>query len=342
MSRSDTHRPFSESLSARSSDCSVDHALSASIGRRALLGHGIRGAMGLFGLLNMGAGIGILSTLAGCYRAPGTSRDQFIYISEEKEIAMGVSAFHEVLRKARLSQNLEINEMVHRVGNRIATAAAKPEYQWEFAVIDDEKTINAFALPGGKVAVFTGILKFTKNEDGLATVMGHEVAHALQRHGAERYSRGILETIGQVGALAAGAMAGRPDAAMAAMSAYGVGVSLPFGRSQESEADLIGLRLMAQAGYDPREAVPFWERMSGCPRQLIGKACFRSQQTIPEFLSTHPSDVSRINQIEAWLPGALKYYRGPGGEVVPPETIPDPYRPPIGPMPQSGRPAIFS
>ncbi|MBH0185251.1 MAG: M48 family metallopeptidase [Nitrospira sp.] len=327
---------------ARAYDRSVDPVLSEPVGRRALLGYGIRGVMGLSCLLSLGAAGGFASMLAGCYRAPGTSRDQFIYISEEKEMAMGVSAFHEVLRKARLSQNLEINEMVHRVGNRIAAAAAKPEYQWEFAVIDDDKMVNAFALPGGKVAVFTGILKFTKTEDGLATVMGHEVAHALQRHGAERYSRGILETIGQVGALAAGAAMGRPDAAMAAMSAYGVGVSLPFGRSQESEADLIGLRLMAQAGYDPREAVPFWERMSGCPRQLIDKACFRSQQTIPEFLSTHPSDVSRINQIEAWLPGALKYYRGPGGGIVPPVTIPDPYRPPVGPMPQSGRPAFFS
>jgi len=316
--------------------------LSAQIGRRALLGYGIRGAMGLSCLLGMGAVAGLASMLAGCLRAPGTSRDQFIYISEEKEIAMGVSAFHEVLRNARLSLNLEINEMVHRVGNRIAAVAAKPEYQWEFAVIDDERTVNAFALPGGKVAVFTGILKYTKTEDGLATVMGHEVAHALQRHGAERYSRGILETIAQVGALAAGAAAGRPDVAMAAMSAYGVGVSLPFGRSQESEADLIGLRLMAQAGYDPREAVPFWERMSGCPRQLIGKACFRSQQTIPEFLSTHPSDVSRIDQIEAWLPGALKYYKGPGGAASPPTPTPQPYRPPIGPIQQSGRPTLLS
>lgn len=323
-------------------DRSVDHVLTELVGRRALLGYGIRGVMGLSSLLSLGVVGGFASMLTGCLRAPGTSRDQFIYISEEKEIAMGVSAFHEVLRNARLSQNLEINELVHRVGNRIAAAAAKPEYQWEFAVIDDEKTVNAFALPGGKVAVFTGILKFTKTEDGLATVMGHEVAHALQRHGAERYSRGILETIGQIGALAAGAAAGRPDAAMAAMSAYGVGVSLPFGRSQESEADLIGLRLMAQAGYDPREAVPFWERMSGCPRQLIDKACFRSKQTIPEFLSTHPSDVSRINQIEAWLPGAMKYYRGSGGDVAPPVTIPDPYRPPVGPMPQSSLPAFLS
>ncbi|MBH0190392.1 MAG: M48 family metallopeptidase [Nitrospira sp.] len=289
--------------------------------------------MGLYGVLKMGTSIGLLSALAGCYRAPGTSRDQFIYISEEKEIAMGISGFHEVLRKARLSDNLEVTDMVNRVGTRIAAAANKPEYQWEFVVIQDDRSINAFALPGGKVAVFTGILPFTKTEDGLATVMGHEVAHALQRHGAERYSRGILETIGQVGALAAGAAAGRPDAAMAAMSAYGVGVSLPFGRSQEAEADRIGLRLMAQAGYDPREAVPFWERMSGCPRQMIDKVCFRAKQNIPEFLSTHPSDTSRINQIEAWLPEAMKYYGG-GGAVEP--VQPAPYRPSIGPLPQQG------
>ncbi|MDH5667781.1 MAG: M48 family metallopeptidase [Nitrospira sp.] len=320
---------------AQSADFRLTRVLSSTIGRRALIAGGARCAVGLYGLLSMGATAGLISALAGCYRAPGTARDQFIYISEEKEISMGVTAFHEVLRKARLSDDLDINEMVNRVGRKIAAVANKPEYQWEFAVIQDEQMVNAFALPGGKVAVFTGILKYTKNEDGLATVIGHEVAHALQRHGAERYSRGILETIAQVGALAAGAAAGRPDAAIAAMSAYGVGVSLPFGRSQESEADFIGLRLMAQAGFDPRESVPFWERMSGCPRQLIGKACFRAKQNIPEFLSTHPSDTTRINQIEAWLPDAMKYYEQSGaGE---PSSIPRaPYRPLIGPLPQSG------
>ncbi|WP_231908678.1 M48 family metallopeptidase [Candidatus Nitrospira inopinata] len=302
--------------------------LSLSIERRALLRKGVRFVVGLQGLVGFGMAGWFVSTATGCYRAPGTARDQFITISEEKEMAMGISAFHEILRKARLSDDLEINEMVNRVGGRIAAAANKPEYQWEFVVIQDDRTVNAFALPGGKVAVFTGILKFTQNENGLATVMGHEVAHVLQRHGAERYSRGILETIAQVGALAAGAAAGRPDAAVAAMSAYGVGVSLPFGRSQESEADFIGLRLMAQAGYDPREAVPFWERMSGCPRQLIGKACFRAQQNIPEFLSTHPSDSTRLNQIEAWLPDALKHYRGSERQEPSPAQ---PYRPAIGP-----------
>ncbi|MDK2745473.1 MAG: M48 family metallopeptidase [Nitrospira sp. BO4] len=307
----------------------TDIVFSRSIGRRALILHGVRGILGLSCLLRMGAAGGLFSALAGCVRAPGTARDQFIYISEEKEIAMGIGAYRELLRQAPVSEDLELNELVNRVGNRIAAVAHKPEYQWEFAVIRDDRTINAFALPGGKVAVFTGILKITKNENGLATVIGHEVAHALQRHGAERYSRGILETVGQLGALAAGAAAGRPDAAMAAMSAYGVGVSLPFGRKQESEADYIGLRLMAQAGYDPREAVPFWERMSGCPRQMIDKVCFRSQHNIPEFLSTHPSDLARINQIESWLPEALKYYHAAHGDEGP---SPTPYQPKIGPV----------
>ena len=221
---------------------------------------------------------------AACQKAPGTARDQLIYISEEKEIALGLSAFREVLKNARLSRDPEITLMVNRVGQQIAKGANKPEYVWEFAVIDDDEQVNAFALPGGKVAIFTGILKFTKTEAGLATVMAHEVAHALQRHGAERYSRGILEQIGQIGALAGAAAGGiDPGLAIGAMSAYGVGVALPNSREQETEADFIGLQLMAKAGYDPHEAIPFWERMSGCPRKMIGKFCFRSQMLCLNF-----------------------------------------------------------
>ena len=252
--------------------------------------------------------------LSGCRKAPGTARDQLIYISEEKEITLGLTAFREVLRNSRLTTDPELTVMVNKIGHRIAAAANKPEYHWEFAVIQDDRQVNAFALPGGKVAVYTGILKLTKNEAGLATVMAHEVAHALQRHGAERYSRGILEQIGQVAALGSAAAGVDPQVAIGAMSAYGVGVSLPNSREQEAEADYIGLQLMAKAGYDPREAVGFWERMSGCPRKMIGKFCFRSNNAIPEFLSTHPSDVTRINNIEAWLPRALRYYH--------PETLP--------------------
>jgi predicted Zn-dependent protease len=299
--------------------------------RRAVLVLGMRSAVAC-------ASFGIVGTLMGCYKAPGTARDQLIFISEEKEMAMGVRAYREVLRQARLNENPEVNEMVNRVGNRIAAAAHKPEYHWEFAVIQDDRMVNAFALPGGKVAVFTGLLKYTQNESGLATVIGHEVAHALQRHGAERVSRGILEQIAQVGALAGAAVGGiDPNVAMGAMSAYGVGVSLPFNRRQESEADYIGLRLMAAAGYDPREAVPFWERMSGCPRNMIGKLCFRSAAAIPEFLSTHPSDVTRINQIEAWVPDALRFYRTPAYEPQGPSTGPSaPRHPEFTPMPHSG------
>ena len=266
----------------------------------------------------------VLGTVS-CIKAPGTARDQIIFISEEKEIALGVSAFRDVLKNARLNANPEINAMVNRVGRKIADAANKPEYHWEFAVIQDDNVPNAFALPGGKVAIFTGILKHTKTEAGLATVMAHEVAHALQRHGAERMSRGILEQVAQLGAIAGAATGGvDPQIAMGAMSAYGVGVSLPHNRRQESEADFIGLKLMAKAGYDPREAVGFWERMSGCPRQMIGRFCFRSNAAIPEFLSTHPSDISRIKQIEEWIPLALQYYQptdtGPKNGSGPPST----------------------
>ena len=300
--------------------------LKTPISRRALL------CLGAKGVVRLGAALSVMGGLAGCYRAPGTARDQLIFFSEEKELQFGLSAYREVLRQARLSENGEINEMVQQVGQRIATAANKPEYQWEFAIIEDDKMINAFALPGGKVAVFTGILKHTKTEAGLATVMGHEIAHALQRHGVERMSRSILDQIAQLGAIGAAASGHAGGGAIQGLlGAYGVNVSLPFNRKQESEADYIGLRLMAQAGYDPREAVPFWERMSGCPKQMIGKLCFRSQQAIPEFLSTHPSDVTRINQIEAWLPDALQHFHEPGGGTISP---PAPYRPPIGPMPE--------
>ena len=302
------------------------------VGRRTVLYLGARGAVAAVGALGC---LGALSSLTGCVRAPGTARDQLIFISEDKEIAMGVRAYREILRQAPLSANPEINELVNRVGRRIAAAANKPEYHWEFAVIQDDRTINAFALPGGKVAVFTGILKITQTEAGLATVMGHEVAHALQRHGAERMSRSVLDQIVQLGAMGAAATgAVDPSVVQGVSSAYGVGVVLPFNRKQESEADFIGLRLMAHAGYDPNEAVPFWERMSGCPRKLIGTLCFRSAASIPEFLSTHPSDVTRMNQIEAWIPDAMRFYQP--ATTPPPQPLDHPPQPAFGPRRPTG------
>lgn len=305
-----------------------------SVDRRAVLKMGMRTTAGLWTLLGSGAAFSLLGAVTGCYRAPGTARDQLIFFSEEKELQYGLEAYRQVLRQARLSANPEINEQVLRVGNKIAAVANKPEYQWEFAVIDDERTVNAFCLPGGKVAVYTGILKHTKNDAGLATVLGHEVAHALERHGVERMSRSVIDTIAQLGALGAAASgaSGHPGAIQGLLGAYGVNVSLPFNRKQESEADFIGLRLMAKAGYDPRESVPFWERMSGCPRQMLDKLCFRSQHAIPEFLSTHPSDVTRIKQIEDWMPEAMQYYHASEQNGAP---TPAPYKPAIGPLPQT-------
>lgn len=282
--------------------------MDALIGRREALTKALRLTAGIGGACLAG---GLLEAIAGCTRAPVTGREQFILpnYTEEKERELGIEAYRDVLRSFPLSTDPEINAMIRRVGERIAAAANKPNYEWEFAVIKDDKIANAFALPGGKVAFFTGILKHTQNEAGVATVMGHEVTHALYRHGVERISRGLLEQIGQFG-LIAGAATGavNPAVLQGVLSAYGVGVSLPFNRTQETEADFIGLKLMAQAGYDPHEAVAFWERMSGCPREYIGKLCFRSGAAVPEFFSTHPSEETRIKNLEKWAPQMMQYY----------------------------------
>lgn len=283
------------------------------IGRREALARALRISAGLGGLCLTG---GLLETLSGCTRAPVTGREQFILptFTEEKERELGIEAYRDVLRHYPLSTDPEINAMIRRVGERIAEAANKPSFEWEFAVIKDDKTVNAFCLPGGKVAFFTGILKHTQTEAGVATVMGHEVTHALYRHGVERISRSYLEMIAQAGALA-GAATGKvnPAALQGVLMAYGVNAQLPFSRTQESEADYIGLRLMAQAGYDPHESIGFWERMSGCSREYIGKLCFRAGAGVPEFLSTHPSEETRIKNLEKWTPEAMKYYNPPAG-----------------------------
>jgi len=287
----------------------MDAMIATMMSRREALAKALRLTAGLCGVCLTGS---LLDLLTGCTRAPITGREQLIFFSEETENKMGVEAYRDVLRQFPLSTNPEANAMLRRVGERIAAAANKPGYDWEFALIQDDKIINAFCLPGGKVAFFTGILKHTQNETGVATVMGHEVTHAIQRHGVERISRGILEQIAQVGAIA-GAATGKvdPRAVQGVLMAYGVNASLPFNRAQESEADYIGLRLMAQAGYDPHEAIAFWERMSGCPRNMIGKLCFRSGAGVPEFLSTHPSEETRIKNIERWIPEAMHYYSPP-------------------------------
>jgi len=243
----------------------------------------------------------LVLSMVACQVVEQTGRTQFIIVSDSQELQLGNDAYKETLNKNRLSTRSDWQAQVRRVGQRIAAAAEKPEYKWEFNVIQG-KEINAFALPGGKVAFWEGIMPVARDDSGVAVIMGHEVAHALARHGAERMSQSMgAELLGQIISVGIGQVS--PGIHDEVLQAYGlgatVGVLLPWGRTQESEADRIGLTLMAKAGYDPATAVAFWERMS-----KIGG------DKPPEFLSTHPSDTTRINQIKGWLPEARAYYRG--------------------------------
>jgi metalloendopeptidase OMA1, mitochondrial len=241
------------------------------------------------------AGVTACLFLAGCATVPYTNRRQFNIISDDQEQQMGLQAFADVKSKNKISQDAGTNAAVERVGRRIAAAAEKPDWKWQFVVIDDPKTVNAFCLPGGKIAVYTGILPLTRDDAGLAVVLGHEVSHALAHHGAERMSDQELVSL-PMAALLEGKS---EEAQQLIQGAFGIGLALPFSRKQESEADHIGLILMAKAGYHPREAAGFWARMS---KLMEGKAP-------PAFLSDHPSDSQRINKIQEELPEALQYYR---------------------------------
>jgi len=222
-------------------------------------------------------------------------------VSEEEEATLGLKAYQETLAKEKISKDPQITAMVNRIGTRISAVAEKPSYKWQFTVIQEDKTANAFALPGGKVAVYTGILPYTKTEAGLAFVMAHEVAHVLARHGGERMSQQLLIQMGQQG-LEAAIGSSSPAAVQAVNLGYGVastvGVILPFSRKQEYESDKIGIMLMAKAGYDPREAPTFFERMLADSKN----------QSPPVFLSTHPADQDRIRKLKQEIPEALKYY----------------------------------
>jgi predicted Zn-dependent protease len=248
----------------------------------------------------LAAAVLVAGVLQACETVPYTERQQLVLISEDQEIALGAKAYEQILDESKLSDDDAANRMVRRIGSRIAAVADKNDYEWEFRVIQDDKTANAFALPGGKVAVYTGLLPITQDEAGLAVVMGHEIAHALARHGAERMSQTELANLVGAGLLEM-VNAGDPRTVELVRAAYGataqIGFLLPYGRAQESEADRIGLILMAKAGYDPRRAVEFWRRMAQ-----------QSKGSPPEFLSTHPNDERRIAQIEQWMPEAMKYY----------------------------------
>lgn len=256
---------------------------------------------------------GVAIVLAACESAPVTGRSQMMLVSENAERQMGLQAYREVLSKEPLSEDARTSELVQKVGRRIAAAAERPpgdlwrapRFRWEFKTVDKNEP-NAFCLPGGKVVVYSGILPITRTEAGLAVVIGHEVAHALARHGAERMSDQMVAQVGATAAAVAlsATVTGRSrtyvPAMMAALGAgASVGYLLPMSRAQESEADRIGLILMAMAGYDPREAVTVWEAMRAA----------NTGQRKAEWLSTHPADTTRIANIRHWLPEAMRYYR---------------------------------
>jgi metalloendopeptidase OMA1, mitochondrial len=245
-----------------------------------------------------------------CTKNPYTGRRQLDLIPNSQEHAMGVQAYNEILHdpKIRVSQDPAEVEAVKRVASHIIDAAKASKYsetakkfEWDVTVIKDDSIQNAFALPGGKIAVYTGIFPVAKNEAGLAAILGHEVVHALARHGAERMSQGLVAQTVVLGASLGAASQGiNPQIAQLAGGALAqFGYILPYSRKHESEADYIGLLLAADAGYDPQEAIHVWERME----QLT-----KGQQP-PQFMSTHPSHGSRIKQMKEWMPEAMGHYQ---------------------------------
>jgi predicted Zn-dependent protease len=247
-----------------------------------------------------------------CSRVPLTNRRQFTALPESQVTAMALAEYQHFLDSTGTVVGTSDADMVKRIGNKLAVAVTKylndnklgdriEGYNWEFNLVQSNE-VNAWCMPGGKVVVYTGILPYTKTEAGLAVVMGHEIAHAIARHGNERMSQGLAAQLG--GMALDVALAEKPAATRNLFQlAYGLGatygVLLPFSRTQESEADKLGLIFMALAGYDPAEAVSFWQRMAA-----IGG------NKPPEWMSTHPSDERRIRDIQAYLPKAQKYYTG--------------------------------
>ncbi len=240
----------------------------------------------------------------GCQVVPETGRKQLMLVSPAEEARSGLAAFADIKKTEKLTTNPAYIAQVQRVGARIAASvgARMPGTNWEFAVFDSAE-VNAFALPGGKVGVYTGLLKLVASDDELAIVMGHEIAHVTSHHGGERTSQNLA--VAGIGALLAVGLAEQdvsPARRNQILTAYGlgstVGVLLPFSRAHESEADMIGLQFAAGAGYDPRAAAAFWRKMSAAhtgPRP-------------PPFLSTHPADAERIAALEALAPRFMGLY----------------------------------
>lgn len=255
---------------------------------------------------------GLLIFLITCAEVPLTERKSLQLLPQSQLLALSLQQYSKALKDSKLSNDQEKVQMVKRVGERIAMAAEEflkdlglgwqiKDYKWEFNLIEDDKVVNAWCMPGGKVVVYTGILPITRDENGLAVVMGHEVAHAIANHGNERMSQALIASMG--GLALSVAIAEKPDKTRQLfMAAFGVGASvgflLPYSRLHESEADRIGLMLMAKAGYDPREAIPFWQRMKE-----------KAGSRFPEFLTTHPAPASRIANIKSYISEAMPYYQ---------------------------------
>ncbi len=259
----------------------------------------------------------IVATFIGCSTNPITGRKQFKLVSEQELQAMATQEYQQFLStNSRVSPSADRDaEMVRRIGTRLASAVQNfyqqqgkgdvlEGYKWEFNLVNN-KEANAWAMPGGKVVVYSGLLPITQNEAALANVLGHEISHAIFQHGNERMSQGLVQQLG--GTALSVALASKPAATQNIfMQAYGigsaVGVMLPFSRNQELEADRYGMRWSAMAGYNPREAIALWQRM----------AKMSNGQKPPEFLSTHPAEERRIEQLQKYLPEALKYYKPMG------------------------------
>ena len=249
--------------------------------------------------------------LAACATVPLTGRRQLSLIPDNQMNAMSFQQYDQVLAESRLSTNTEQTAMIKRVGTRIQKAVEDylaqqgqsshiDGYAWDFNLIESDQ-VNAWCMPGGKVAFYTGILPICEDETGVAVVMGHEIAHAIAEHGAERMSHSMMVQMGNV-ALSE-AVKNEPEETQALYNqAFAVGAQygamLPFSRQHESEADHMGLIFMAMAGYNPREAPIFWQRMASM-----------GGQKPPEFMSTHPSDDTRVRQLNEWMPEALTYYQ---------------------------------
>jgi len=237
--------------------------------------------------------------------SPYTGREQFLLTSEEAEIELGRQAFQEILQQEPISRDPRANAVVTEVGQRIAAVTDRPDLPWEFRVLAGD-TVNAFALPGGKVGVYTGMLELTENPDQLAFVMGHEIAHTLARHAGERISQ---QTAIDLGLQGVAALWGEGDPAMRelALQALGLGaelgIALPYSRDHEYEADRLGMLLMARAGYDPREAIRFWNKMAQTP----------GAEPLFDWLSTHPDDYDRIAAMQEILPEAMAVYEAQAG-----------------------------